>query len=296
MLKFLKKLLSFGLGICMLVTGIPKASAEIEVWTFSDNTRITRFNRDDFETMIRLYDYYVQENEKCLFTKGQNITVKVAGICLGICALVGSGILNCANYGNINDEKYIKESVVAGVLGLSGIASIIASFYPEYKKSKVEKDITKKARNEKTSWIGVKDIRDMLIEERDKVEQILRDGFEDRTKAINEIKDNAPELIPLIASGLKREDLQRYPGYYVLIERPYRSDNYVGSDVVIPGLCADYDLRDMFAKDKCYLWIFDLINRLESEGIHGKEYKKILFDGNILKEIEGDGSDFKKNR
>lgn len=290
-MKSLKKLFSLGLGTLMMFTGFPKVSAEVEVFTFSDNTRITRFNRDDFETMIRLYDGYVQENEKCLLTTGQNIAVKLAGIGLSICALIGSGILiyNCANYGD-------EEGVGASLLGLAGITSFIASFYPEYKKSKVEKDITKKARNEKTWWIGVKDIRDMLIEERDTVEQVLRDGFEDRSKQINMVKDTMPELIPLMASGLRRENLQKYPGYYVLIERPYRDDNYVGSDTVYPRLCKDYELRSTFAKDKCSLWISDLINRLESEGIHGKEYKKILFEGNNLKEIECDDNGFKKNR
>lgn len=272
MLKCLKKLVSFGLGICMLVMGIPKASAEIEVWTFSDNTRITKFHRVEFDAMIKLYDYYVKENEKRLFNKGQNIAAKVAGICQGIVELVGSGILiyNYANYDDINDAKYVKKSagVGAGVLGLSGIASIIASFYPEYKKSKVEKDITRKARNEKTLWIGVKDIRDMLVEERDTVKELLIGGFKDRTKAI---KDLAPEVISLIPIYFEQEDLKGYPGYYVLIERPYRSDNYAG-DVVFPRLCADYKLKE---KDKFDHFVYDLIKRLESEGIDECDYKKI---------------------
>lgn len=278
MLKFLKKLVSFGLGICMLVTGIPKASAksaesaEIEVWTFSDNTRITRFHRKDFEAMIKLYDYYVQENEKRLFNKGQNIAAKVAGICQGIVELVGSGILiyNYANYDDINDAKYVKKSAVvgAGLLGLSGMTSIIASFYPEYKKSKVEKDITRKARNEKTSWIGVKDIRDMLIEERDTVKELLRGGVKDHTKAI---KDLAPEVISLIPIYFEQKDLEGYSGCYVLIERPYRSDNYAG-DVVFPRLCADYKLKE---KDEFDWFIYDLIKRLKSEGIRERNHKKI---------------------
>lgn len=206
-MNFLKKFTAMALCGTLLVTGLPKASAEIEVWKFSDNTRITRFNRDDFETMIRLYDYYVQENEKCLFSEKQNKVVKTAGAGLTLGSVGLAGYLWHKGEKSESKTKSIAYKIGAGLAGLTGLASAASSFYPEYKKSKVEKDITKKARNEKTLWIGVKDIRDMLIEERDTVEQVLRDGFEDRTKAINEIKDKAPELIPLMASGVLNEKI-----------------------------------------------------------------------------------------
>ena len=221
--------------------------------------------------------------------------VKTAGAGLTLGSVGLAGYLWHKGEKSESKTNSIAYKIGAGLASLTGLASAASSFYPEYKKSKVEKDITKKARNEKTWWIGVKDIRDMLIEERDKVEQILRDGFQDRSKQINMVKDTMPELITLMASGLRRENLQKYPGYYVLIERPYRDDNYIGSDTVYPRLCKDYELHSAFAKDGCSGWISDLINRLESEGIHGKEYKKISIQENDLKALAYTDCEFFNN-
>ncbi|MDO4504386.1 MAG: hypothetical protein Q4B84_04550 [Clostridia bacterium] len=294
-MNFLKKFTSIILSGILLSMSFSKVLAQVEVLEFDDNTKITRFNRDDFETMIKLYDGYTKEKEKHLFTKGENIAVKASGAVGTIGSLGLAGYLWNKSEKSESKVKNVIYKIGAGVAGLAGVATAVGVFYPEYKKSKVEKDITKKARNEKTWWIGVKDIRDMLIEERDTVEQVLRDGFEDRSKQINMVKDTMPELIPLMASGLRRENLQKYPGYYVLIERPYRDDNYVGSDTVYPRLCKDYELRSTFAKDGCSGWISDLINRLESEGIHGKEYKKISIQENDLKALAYTDCEFFNN-
>lgn len=78
-MKIFKKIISFGLGICMFVTGFPKASAQIEMWTFSDGTRVSRFKYTDIDEMISFYEILVQENEKRKFTKGQNRAIKTAG-------------------------------------------------------------------------------------------------------------------------------------------------------------------------------------------------------------------------
>ncbi len=180
------------------------SSNEIEIWEFNDGTKITRFNRNNFQAIISIYDGYVRTSENSLFSTKQNIAIKIAGIGLGICLLIGSGIF-ISNY--TNNTQHLEEVVGAGVLGLSGIAAIAASFYPEYKKFQVIKATTNKAYDTKTLWIGVKDIRNMLIEESDKVDQILRDGFQDRSKSVEKIKNLAPELVPLMEQGLKREDL-----------------------------------------------------------------------------------------
>lgn len=221
--------------------------------------------------------------------------VKTAGAGLTLGSVGLAGYLWHKGEKSESKTKSIAYKIGAGLAGLTGLASAASSFYPEYKKSKVERDITKKARNEKTWWIGVKDIRDMIIEERDMVNQILRDGYEDRTKYVNMVKDIAPELIPLMLNGKSREDLQRYPGYYVLIERPYRDDNYVGSDTVYPRLCKDYELRSAFAKDKCSGWISDLFRRLELENIHLEKHEKMLLDVNDLKALAYTDCEFFNN-
>lgn len=256
-MKKLKKLVSLLLGASMMFATLPKASAKVEMWIFNDGTRVFKFEHTDFDCMIDFYERLVQENEKRLFTKSQNLAVKAAGIGFGLCLLVGSGVMayGCAT----SDSNDLLKKVAAGALGISGVSSIVASFYPEYVAREVEKTNTSGIAQEKfeynVDFLGLKDICDLLKNTKQNLEELKSRGFKD---------------------GVSYKDLEKYP-HYILVDRPksvdenrecdtwksmFYSEHMMGTDV-------NLKLREIFANlegwEKLKVLAKDEIVRLDSD-------------------------------
>lgn len=221
-MKKLKKLISSFLGASVMFATMPKTSALIEMWTFNDGTRVSKFEYTDFDYMIAFYEGLVQENEKHLFTKKQNIIVKAVGIGLGVGLLVGSGVIihNCET----SDTSDLLKKITAGVLSFSGISSILASFYPEFVANKVEKDNTSGIAPEKFEnnlpLLGLKDIRDLLKNTKQNLEKLKSKGFKD---------------------GVSYKDLKKHP-YYILVDRPKSVDENHECDAWKSSFYSEYDI------------------------------------------------------
>lgn len=274
----IKKILTTALSIAMIFTTIQSASAQIEVWEFDDGSRLTRFHRDDLDDMVALYDQYVQENNRKLFTKGQNIAIKTLGITAGASAVIGGLVLAS------NPPASAADKFGGTVLIFAGLASIVASFYPEYVAYKVPRINTKDAYLELTgdefvderkrnsiSYFGLQDIRDMLIKEKNLIEQVLRDGKEDRTEQVAKMEEACPGLGFFGQFGLTREKLQQRAGYYVLLERPYGSSKPTDNEYIRPVLWSDYWLGEDWTENKCKPLVLKIISSLgEEQNVHGK--------------------------
>lgn len=218
-MKKLKKLVSLILGLSMMFTVLPKASAEVEMWTFNDGTRVSKFKYTDFDYMIKFYEELVQENEKRLFTKSQNLAIKTAGIGLGIGLLAGSMALTngCASSSTL-------KNIAAGVLGFSGLCSIAASFYPEFVAHDVEKTntsgIAKKDLENNVDLLGLKDICDLLKITKQNLEELKSKGSKD---------------------GISYEDLEKHP-HYILVDRPESVDRNPECGTWKSSFYSEYDI------------------------------------------------------
>ncbi len=240
----------------MFVTGFPKASAEIEMWTFSDGTRVSRFQYTDIDDIIAFYENLVQENNKRLFTKKQNKVVKTAGAGLTL------GSMGLAGYLWHKGEKVKKESktksiaykVGASVAGLFGLTSAVGSFYPEYVNHKVKcvnknKDI-KEIKENMTSWIGLKDICELLNLTKIRFDRLKEKGIADATPI-----EKGAFFISGSYKLLEWKDVEANP-YLLLIERPKHvyengydcncaSGIFCGCDFICNN---DGDLKDIMRK------------------------------------------------
>lgn len=218
-LKKLKKLVSLILGLSMMFTVLPKASAEVEIWTFDDGTRVSKFKYTDFDYMIKFYEELVQENEKRLFTKRQNLAVKTSGIGLGVGLLAGSMALTngCASSSTL-------KNIAAGVLGFSGLCSIAASFYPEFVAHDVEKTntsgIAKKDLKNNVDLLGLKDICDLLKITKQNLEELKSKGSKDE---------------------ISYEDLKKYP-HFILVDRPESVDRNPECGTWKSSFYSEYDI------------------------------------------------------
>ena len=233
-MKSIKRLFSLFLGVLTLFTCTQNAFAEIEMWTFNDGTRVSRFKYTDIDDMIAFYENLVRENEKRKFTKGQNTAIKISGIGAGLCSLIGSGALiySCVTSGNTDNTNELKEKLGAGILGLIGILSIIASFYPEYVNYKVKKSnlsgIQEKELENGGVWLGLKDICNLLKIIKSKLDELKSKGIEDETPY--EKMYDSQKLQVLLTGGYKLlswKDVEEHP-YYILVERPksvYQNDS-----------------------------------------------------------------------
>lgn len=255
-MKSIKRLFSLFLGVLTLFTCTQNAFAEIEMWTFNDGTRVSRFKYTDIDDMIAFYENLVQENEKRKFTKGQNTAIKISGIGAGLCSLIGSGALiySCVTSGNTDNTNELKEKLGAGILGLIGILSIIASFYPEYVNHKVKcvnknKDI-KEIKENMTSWIGLKDICELLNLTKIRFDRLKEKGIADATPI-----EKGAFFIGGSYKLLEWKDVEANP-YLLLIERPKHvyengydcncaSGIYCGCDFICNN---DGDLRNILCK------------------------------------------------
>ena len=235
-MKSIKRLFSLFLGVLTLFTCTQNAFAEIEMWTFNDGTRVSRFKYTDIDDMIAFYENLVQENEKRKFTKGQNTAIKISGIGAGLCSLIGSGALiySCVTSGNTDNTNELKEKLGAGILGLIGILSIIASFYPEYVNHKVKKaNMSDKKINYTENgfdidtgfcWLGLEDICTLLNLTKNKIDELRANGVENLVKTEQNTWCNISGTYKLI----EWNDLERNP-YFMLVERPksaYTNGNY----------------------------------------------------------------------
>lgn len=223
-MKGLKRLVSFGLGICMFVTGVPKASAQIEMWTFSDGTRVSRFKYTDIDDMIAFYESLVQENNKRLFTKKQNKTIKTVGIGAGICLLIGSAVSVYSSSFDDNDDNSSK-IICACIFVLAGLASVAGSFYPEYIAHKVKEANVSGGIFERntayTCWMGLEDICTLLRFQKERLDELKQKGVEDPIPY--EEMDNGQKIQLAMMGGkyklLEWKDVQQCP-YLLLVERP----------------------------------------------------------------------------
>lgn len=281
-MKSLKKLFSLVLGICMFVTGVPKASAQIEMWTFSDGTRVSRFKYTDIDDMIAFYENLVQENEKRKFTKGQNTAIKISGLGAGLCSLIGSGALMCSSYlDNDNSSKII----CACIFVLAGLASVAGSFYPEYVAHKVKMvNVNDKKVNYIENgfdidtgfcWLGLEDICALLNLTKNKIDELRANGVENLVKTEQNTWCNISGTYKLI----EWNDLERNP-YFMLVERPksaYTNSNrecptgiYFGCQFMADG---DADLKKKLSS---------FLHKLKSS-----ENLKIVSNGILKRNIQG---------
>lgn len=255
-LKKLKKLVSLILGLSMMFTVLPKASAEVEIWTFDDGTRVSKFKYTDFDYMIKFYEELVQENEKRLFTKRQNLAVKTAGIGLGVGLLAGSMALTngCASSSTL-------KNIAAGVLGFSGLCSIAASFYPEFVAHDVEKT--------NTSGIAKKDLNNMYL-------LGLEDmGLKDICDFLKITKQNLEELKSKGSKDeISYEDLKKYP-HFILVDRPESVDRV--TDVNVDVWKSTFFPEHLFRTD------FNLKLREIFANLKGGEKLKVLAKDKIVR-------------
>ncbi len=257
-LKKLKKLVSLILGLSMMFTVLPKASAEVEIWTFDDGTRVSKFKYTDFDYMIKFYEELVQENEKRLFTKRQNLAIKTAGVGLGVGLLAGSMALTngCASSSTL-------KNIAAGVLGFSGLCSIAASFYPEFVAHDVEKTntsgIAKKDLENNVKLLGLKDICDLLKITKQNLEELKSKGSKD---------------------GISYEDLEKHP-HYILVDRPESVDRNPECGTWKSSFYSEYDvyLRQRMNVDQKLREIFSDLKVMEELKVLAKE-KIVRLDSN----------------
>ena len=218
---FVKKIFSFICGVLLFVAPVLKVSADVEMWTFNDGTRVSRFKYTDIDIMIALYENFVKENNKHLISTGKNVALKITGIGVGICALLGGGSLIYDFINSEDKDSSLGEKLGAGALILSGLASIIGSFYPEYVSHNVKKLNTSgisedELKEERHLWLGVEDICNILKIMKNELNELKEKGVE---KSVPYGKQKT--FISEIGLGglLKWEDIEAHP-YYILVERP----------------------------------------------------------------------------
>lgn len=221
----MKKFFSFICGVLLFIAPVLKVSAEIEMWTFNDGTRVSKFKYTDIDTMIALYENFVKENNKHLFSTSKNIAFKVAGIGVGICALFGGGSLIYDFINSEDKDSSLGEKLGAGALILSGIISIIGSFYPEYVSHNVKKLNTSGIPEDKLersggSWLGAEDICNLLKLVKNKLDELKEKGIEDEIP-YEELHPHKKIFIAMVGGYklLEWKDVESHP-YYILVERP----------------------------------------------------------------------------
>jgi len=186
-----KRILAFVLGFLMFLFSAPRASAQIEVVEFSDESRLIRFTKNDLQNMV---DWYAWRKRQVATLKVDDGCDSCGIFCFLFCEL--SALHACIPLIACGCADGVKPALfVPGILLL--VVAVVAPFgFCYYTKGDNEaiKELRRVSAKPGESWLGPQDVLNILVRQN--------------------VAVGASESQPLLRGGM-----QGAPGYFLLFVR-----------------------------------------------------------------------------
>lgn len=251
-----KRILAFVLGFLMFLFPAPRASAQIEVVEFSDESRLIRFTKSDLQNMV---DWYHSVVTSCIVKRGPVIpgesvtcagTADDPGSCdrgLADCGILGgigmvvSGVPLCV-FAFMFDMGTVLRLLI-GFLGITFVVIGVGCCVSRNSARERVNEITRVSAKPGESWLGPQDILTTMIRQN--------------------VAVGASESQPLLHGSM-----QGVPGCFLLLER--RKDK--ASTEPRPFFTTDRDTNftQSLRNNRFARLIRDVRNELSTKGVRIK--------------------------